>query len=530
MASAMAVGESGSTSSAAPAAVSRQRGGVRADHRAADGHRLDHGQAEALVEAREDQAARAGQQHRQRRRRRRSRASARASAMPSRSAARAKLLPSCFGRPAIASTAPSSVPRARTVAHASSSRREVLARLHGAEADDVRPGSPNRPGSGGTGANRASTASGSTVIRSRSASRTGRAARRGRAPRSSHVRGALRRPRHEALEREPVGDRHRLAEVRPRAVGDRQHRRARQARRQHVVAVVQRRPVAAQLPRQRDGDARVVRADRQRPPACTRPRGCERRGVAHVREHAERQVDATRARRAGRAPSSPRRRGCRPSTSASNVTVGSGCAMPGIIARRGQRRRHHRLGRPDRLRGGAALRRRSGSTSSASTTTCARTSSARTASTRWNARAARAASSAPATATHDLDIRDRDGDRRAVRASSAATSRWSSTRAAQPSHDWAAREPFTDFDVNAVGTLNLLEATRRHAPDAVVHLHARRTRSTATRPNALPLVELETRWEIDPAHTVRRRASREDMSIDAYAALACSARRRSPPT
>ena len=43
--------------------------------------------------------------------------------------------------------------------------------------------------------------------------------------------------------------------------------------------------------------------------------------------------------------------------------------------------------------------------------------------------------------------------------------------AAQPSHDWAAREPFTDFDINAVGTLNLLEATRLHAPEADVHLH-----------------------------------------------------------
>ncbi len=39
--------------------------------------------------------------------------------------------------------------------------------------------------------------------------------------------------------------------------------------------------------------------------------------------------------------------------------------------------------------------------------------------------------------------------------------------AAQPSHDWAAREPFTDFHVNATGTLNLLEATRQHSPEAV---------------------------------------------------------------
>ena len=53
--------------------------------------------------------------------------------------------------------------------------------------------------------------------------------------------------------------------------------------------------------------------------------------------------------------------------------------------------------------------------------------------------------------------------------------------AAQPSHDWAAREPLTDFTVNANGTLNLLEMTRRYCPDARVHLHAAPTRSTATR-------------------------------------------------
>ena len=80
--------------------------------------------------------------------------------------------------------------------------------------------------------------------------------------------------------------------------------------------------------------------------------------------------------------------------------------------------------------------------------------------------------------------------------------------AAQPSHDWAASEPFTDFDVNAGGTLNLLEATRAARPRRGVHLHCRRTRSTATRPNALPLVELETRCEIDPAHPYARRHRR----------------------
>ena len=63
---------------------------------------------------------------------------------------------------------------------------------------------------------------------------------------------------------------------------------------------------------------------------------------------------------------------------------------------------------------------------------------------------------------HDVDIRDRDGLERVFR-------KYGSDigvvihSAAQPSHDWAAKEPYTDFDVNAVGTLNVLENTRRHA-------------------------------------------------------------------
>lgn len=84
--------------------------------------------------------------------------------------------------------------------------------------------------------------------------------------------------------------------------------------------------------------------------------------------------------------------------------------------------------------------------------------------------------------------------------------------AAQPSHDWAAREPHTDFGVNAVGTLNLLEATRLRAPGAVF-LFTSTNKVYGDTPNLLPLVELETRWEIDPAHTYAA-GIREDMSID----------------
>jgi len=72
--------------------------------------------------------------------------------------------------------------------------------------------------------------------------------------------------------------------------------------------------------------------------------------------------------------------------------------------------------------------------------------------------------------------------------------------AAQPSHDLAARMPFEDFDVNAVGTLNLLEALRRHAPEAVFVLTST-NKVYGDSPNELPLTELETRWEYaDPAN------------------------------
>ena len=84
--------------------------------------------------------------------------------------------------------------------------------------------------------------------------------------------------------------------------------------------------------------------------------------------------------------------------------------------------------------------------------------------------------------------------------------------AAQPSHDWAAREPMTDFAVNAVGTLNLLEATRRHAANAVF-IFTSTNKVYGDKPNDLPLIEQATRWEIEPDHTYVD-GIREDMSID----------------
>ncbi|MEO3386742.1 NAD-dependent epimerase/dehydratase family protein [Mesorhizobium sp. CAU 1741] len=85
--------------------------------------------------------------------------------------------------------------------------------------------------------------------------------------------------------------------------------------------------------------------------------------------------------------------------------------------------------------------------------------------------------------------------------------------AAQPSHDWAARDPFTDFGVNAQGTLNLLEAVRRHAAGAAfVFLSTNKVYGDT--PNRLPLVELETRWELDRAHPFFQRGIDETMSVD----------------
>ncbi|MEP1124945.1 MAG: NAD-dependent epimerase/dehydratase family protein [Ilumatobacter sp.] len=84
--------------------------------------------------------------------------------------------------------------------------------------------------------------------------------------------------------------------------------------------------------------------------------------------------------------------------------------------------------------------------------------------------------------------------------------------AAQPSHDWAARDPFTDFDVNAVGTLNMIENTRQHCPDAVF-IFTSTNKVYGDTPNRLPLNELETRWEIDPSHPYND-GIEEDMSID----------------
>jgi len=85
--------------------------------------------------------------------------------------------------------------------------------------------------------------------------------------------------------------------------------------------------------------------------------------------------------------------------------------------------------------------------------------------------------------------------------------------AAQPSHDWAAKEPLTDFGINATGTLNMLELCRLHSPEAVF-IFTSTNKVYGDTPNDLPLIELENRWEIDASHVYFEKGIDESMSID----------------
>ena len=85
--------------------------------------------------------------------------------------------------------------------------------------------------------------------------------------------------------------------------------------------------------------------------------------------------------------------------------------------------------------------------------------------------------------------------------------------AAQPSHDWASREPYTDFTINANGTLNLLEATRNFCGDAIF-IFTSTNKVYGDLPNKLPLVELPERWEVDASHPFAQFGIDETMSID----------------
>ena len=113
--------------------------------------------------------------------------------------------------------------------------------------------------------------------------------------------------------------------------------------------------------------------------------------------------------------------------------------------------------------------------------------------TRWNRD--RLQSAFPHFRHHEVDIRDREASLRCVEALKPDLIIHA---AAQPSHDVGSARPFDDFDVNAVGTLNLLEGARRHAPDAVF-IHLSTNKVYGDRPNRIPLREFETRFDYDDA-------------------------------
>ena len=115
--------------------------------------------------------------------------------------------------------------------------------------------------------------------------------------------------------------------------------------------------------------------------------------------------------------------------------------------------------------------------------------------TRWNQ--ARLAGAIPGFVHHEADIRDRAAVLALVKEVQPAVVVHT---AAQPSHDRAAAIPFDDFDTNAVGTLNLLEAARQACPEApFIHMSTNKVYGDA--PNRIALQELPTRWDYaDPAY------------------------------
>jgi CDP-paratose 2-epimerase len=126
--------------------------------------------------------------------------------------------------------------------------------------------------------------------------------------------------------------------------------------------------------------------------------------------------------------------------------------------------------------------------------------------TRWNEQ--RLQKSLVRFTHHELDIRVRAGVLELIATLKPAVIVHA---AAQPSHDLAAKIPFDDFDVNAVGTLNLLEAARRHCPESPF-IHMSTNKVYGDRPNTIKLKELAKRWDYDDAEFVR--GIPETFSID----------------
>jgi CDP-paratose 2-epimerase len=111
----------------------------------------------------------------------------------------------------------------------------------------------------------------------------------------------------------------------------------------------------------------------------------------------------------------------------------------------------------------------------------------------------------------DIDIRDTTAVERLLGDAGRAVNVVIHT-AAQPSHDWAASDPHTDFGVNALGTLNLLESVRRNCPEAVF-IYTSTNKVYGDTPNRLPLLELDTCYDIEPTHSYHRGID-ESMSVD----------------
>jgi len=133
-----------------------------------------------------------------------------------------------------------------------------------------------------------------------------------------------------------------------------------------------------------------------------------------------------------------------------------------------------------------------------------------TASTHWNVE--RLQDRYPNYRHYDADIRDAEALEKIFKKYNSDIALIVHT-AAQPSHDWAAREPRTDFSVNAYGTLNMLELTRLYCPKAVF-IFTSTNKVYGDNPNLLPLVEQQTRWEIEEQHPYYKEAIDERMSID----------------
>jgi len=110
---------------------------------------------------------------------------------------------------------------------------------------------------------------------------------------------------------------------------------------------------------------------------------------------------------------------------------------------------------------------------------------------------------------YNIDIRDRDKIEKVFKSNKFDLIIHT---AAQPSHDWAAKEPMTDFTVNANGTLNLLESFRKYCPEATF-IFTSTNKVYGDKPNKLPLVELEKRYEIEEGH-IYYKGINEFMSID----------------